>query len=75
MHYNFMELLQIYIHTDIKIEMSFEPLHGKTNKMIRTSSEVRSGKSLGCPHEEAVGSCLYIRPTAKTLIRLGECTG
>ena len=59
----------------------YEPSHDKTNKMTWAPSEDRSdwtssqySQSLRCPREEAL-SKLPIERTAKTLIRLGGCSG
>ena len=38
-------------------------------------ASAQTDQSLHCPHEEALGSQLPIRRTAKTLIRLGGCSG
>ena len=59
-----------------------EPHHDKTNKMACAHSEdsdqpghPQSHQSLRCPLEETFGPSLPRKRTAKTLIRLGGCTG
>ena len=38
-------------------------------------ASAQSDQSLRCPHEEALGPCLSLKRTAKTLIRLDGCPG
>ena len=71
-----------YIHIQVFQYLQLELPHGKTNKMTRASSKDSDQPghppvliSLRCLHEQALGSWLPIKPTAKTLIRLGECPG
>ena len=61
----------------------YKPSHDKTNKMACAPSEDSDQpghppsliKGLRCPHEEILGPKLPIERTAKTLIRLGGCSG
>ena len=38
-------------------------------------ASTQSDQSLRCPHEESLGPKLPIKPAAKTMIRLGRCSG
>ena len=59
-----------------------EPRHDKPTKWVCAQRRLRSAwasaqsdQSLRCPHEETLGPSRPTERTAKTLIRLGGCTG